>query len=632
MATCEENRTSKKNLQVLLIFLLGVFLETGSHVLRTKAERLFLYDLGGMVVTMTVGLVGGVSVGVASLLLLLPCSMGSPYFLLPSLVVVLVVYFSEERGLSSSWWRRVLLVLGMGLFEGFFDYLVSLAFYGSFSLGLWFFPVAMHSLAGSLLFHTLDLGLSVLVAAILECHQPESVRLRWPFQHQEPYHPSGKDSGHRSVQFTIGSACIASTVIGAVVLLGVTCHIYLVRSISNQRTIARHYTFAAASLVHSDDIDTIVAPDGDKSAAYQAMADRFETYLAFSGGYISSLSLYQVLPGSEGPVIRTIYHSGPAADSYGFLVLDSNQNGAAQDGPVIGPAIGRDKRGWMMRACKPVSNDKGDVVAYLGLAINMDEVVRNVAELLLKVLTITASVCILILSVIYSSIKYLVLQPVDRLIRMTRDFRASRQSQVDESDPVRSGNEFETLYVSIREMEETVVSDNRRMQSYMGTIQKLAYQDELTGASNLTAYDREVERLNEEIRKGSASFSVVMFDINQLKLINDTCGHAKGDAAIKATFRAAREIFPNSLIFRIGGDEFVVLVSGDEQEQLAWKLKLLDRYHACRDEDSPEPWNQVSLSYGVATWRKGQDYSYTEVFERADRAMYQHKASLGCRG
>lgn len=645
MATCAwKNRTGErpfaKHLQLLLIVLVGIAMETGAQFLQVKTDCLFLYELGAMVVIMTAGLIAGLTVEVASSLLVFLYSMRFPYVLLPSLIVVLVVYFAEERGLFSSWWSSALLVVGMGLVTGIPDYLVSRTFCGHFSLNFWFFPLTTHSLFGSLVFHALDLGISVLIAIFLERHQAEPVRLRWPFQHTQPYHPlrtlhRDRRKGH-SIQFSISSICVACAIGGASLLLGMTCRIYLARSISNQEAIAKHYAIAAASLVRSDDIDAIVSPDGDASAEYQQLASRFAKYLDLSTGYISSLCLYQVIPGSGGPDIRMLYDAdpstvGPRDMDDVFRQFTGTEGETGDDSSIIGPIIRRDGRNWMMTLSKPIRSSKGDQVVYLGLSFSMAGVARNVAELLLKVLTITAAVFVLMLSVIYTSIKYLVLHPVDRLIRMSRDFRASQQTHVDENDPIQSGNEFETLYASIREMEETVVNDKRRMQSYMSTIQKLAYQDELTGASNLTAYDREVERLNEEIRKGIASFSLVMLDINQLKLINDTWGHAKGDLAIKATFRAAREIFSGSLIFRIGGDEFVVLVSGDDPQSLAGKLKRLDQYHVGRGEDSPEPWNQVSLSYGVATWRKGQDHSYAEVFERADRAMYQHKASLGCR-
>ena len=99
-----------------------------------------------------------------------------------------------------------------------------------------------------------------------------------------------------------------------------------------------------------------------------------------------------------------------------------------------------------------------------------------------------------------------------------------------------------------------------RMRKYVGAMQKQAYQDELTAVKNVAAYDRKVYDLNQKIAAGQAAFAVVMIDLNQLKEVNDRFGHEKGNIALQSLCQAVCHIYKHSPVYRIGGDEFVVIL------------------------------------------------------------------------
>ena len=112
-----------------------------------------------------------------------------------------------------------------------------------------------------------------------------------------------------------------------------------------------------------------------------------------------------------------------------------------------------------------------------------------------------------------------------------------------------------------------------------------------------------------------------MFDINGLKDINDHSGHDKGDKEIIKASRLLMDAFPDERIFRIGGDEFVVIIgqSGDYAAQLMGKCTHLIS-KASTDENI-----RVLMSTGYSELDSFNDKTYQDTFERADKAMYENK-------
>ncbi|MBQ9009944.1 MAG: transporter substrate-binding domain-containing protein, partial [Clostridia bacterium] len=101
----------------------------------------------------------------------------------------------------------------------------------------------------------------------------------------------------------------------------------------------------------------------------------------------------------------------------------------------------------------------------------------------------------------------------------------------------------------------------------LNTAMNMVYKDPLTGVKSKHAYNEAEERMDRRIEEGTVSrFSVAVFDLNDLKRINDTQGHEAGDEYIRTACRLICTHFKHSPVFRIGGDEFVAILEGVDYE------------------------------------------------------------------
>ena len=171
----------------------------------------------------------------------------------------------------------------------------------------------------------------------------------------------------------------------------------------------------------------------------------------------------------------------------------------------------------------------------------------------------------------------------------------------------------------------------KKQSSDLVHMKNLAYADSLTGIKNKTAYDDTIAHIDEQIRNGTAEFAVLMCDLNYLKLINDNLGHQYGDQALKRAAHILCVSFPMSSVFRIGGDEFVVIPSGIEYVKLTEHMENLRMILEEERESSEELEKRVSISVGSAIFNRRADHSYQDVFDRADKQMYEEKQRIHAR-
>ena len=156
-------------------------------------------------------------------------------------------------------------------------------------------------------------------------------------------------------------------------------------------------------------------------------------------------------------------------------------------------------------------------------------------------------------------------------------------------------------------------------------MKNLAYVDSLTNVKNKHAYEDTIEYIDEKIKAGTAEFAVIMCDLNYLKLINDNEGHKAGDEALRKAAMILCKAFPMSTVFRIGGDEFVVIPSVLEYARIDEKLEGLKMMLREQKKTSDDVLKRISISFGCAIYDRDNDHSYQEVFERADQIMYEEK-------
>jgi diguanylate cyclase (GGDEF)-like protein len=148
----------------------------------------------------------------------------------------------------------------------------------------------------------------------------------------------------------------------------------------------------------------------------------------------------------------------------------------------------------------------------------------------------------------------------------------------------------------------------------------LSLRDDLTGAFNRRAFHRLFEREHERSRAFDRPISVLYFDVDRFKSINDRHGHSVGDAVLVAVVREAQAMLrPQDLLFRWGGDEFLVLLpytSRGDALAIAAGLRARVESHVATPEAAPTP---VTISIGVAT--VARDASREDLVEAADAAV-----------
>ncbi len=154
-----------------------------------------------------------------------------------------------------------------------------------------------------------------------------------------------------------------------------------------------------------------------------------------------------------------------------------------------------------------------------------------------------------------------------------------------------------------------------------------ANRDSLTGLRNTTSYKRWVAEFDKEIKNKTANFGIVVFDLNYLKETNDTYGHDAGDNLIKTAAKLISDIFKRSPVFRIGGDEFVVVLKNKDLESHKELLLQLDT--ACTNTVAEEKNNiSISIARGFAEFEADKDLCFNDTFKRADNAMYENKRKI----
>ena len=166
------------------------------------------------------------------------------------------------------------------------------------------------------------------------------------------------------------------------------------------------------------------------------------------------------------------------------------------------------------------------------------------------------------------------------------------------------------------------VRQEEEIEKRLEQAQTQAHIDALTGVKNRHAYLMSEERIDRQIEDNhQRPFAVVIFDVNDLKKVNDTAGHQAGDQYLRDACRIICEIFKHSPVFRVGGDEFAVIVQDKEYLQIDDRIKKVREHNAAALQSG-----EIVIACGMAKYEN--DDCVAAVFERADHNMYENKSEL----
>ena len=280
--------------------------------------------------------------------------------------------------------------------------------------------------------------------------------------------------------------------------------------------------------------------------------------------------------------------------------------------------------GYLVSVGRPIFEGES-IVAFALVDLSMDEIIAKENQETQRLAIILFSIGGAAILGAFLLVIYLIVHPIHKLTRAANDYTSGNDESLQKFSKVmiRTRDEIEDLANSMKKMESDInqyIEDLIGEQKRNTELRTLVDKDPLTGTGNKRAYFEKEEELNNLIKDGKAKYAVAMIDLNDLKIINDTLGHEKGDAAIKELANTIKQAFHTSNIFRVGGDEFVVIYEGDEVKHISNEEK--DFIELMKKND------KISAAIGTATYISSIDNNLEDTFKRADAKMYENKKSM----
>ncbi len=161
-------------------------------------------------------------------------------------------------------------------------------------------------------------------------------------------------------------------------------------------------------------------------------------------------------------------------------------------------------------------------------------------------------------------------------------------------------------------------------------VSQLAYRDGLTGIGNRTAFQERLMELEKE-KQQLPGIAIIMFDVNDLKLVNDNQGHQKGDELLVRSSEIIKTAVESAegTCYRIGGDEFVGILCGEDvvgrcEKTIVSFTKGMEEYNSVNGQPF-----RISIASGYAVYDKFADKEMLmDVYQQADVRMYENKKMI----
>lgn len=252
---------------------------------------------------------------------------------------------------------------------------------------------------------------------------------------------------------------------------------------------------------------------------------------------------------------------------------------------------------------------------YLMISVDSAEIAAPVFELARTDTLAGLAICAIVVSVVFVMSRRIA-RPLVELADVAHEVS---EGNLDVTVPQAGNDEVGVL---ARSLEVTIAS----LKSYIASVHDKAYTDPLTKVRNKTSYAIDAQSLQDEMSSGMREFALVMLDLNDLKLVNDRYGHDRGDEYLQEGCQLICRVFSHSPVYRIGGDEFVVILRRGDYVR---RELLMDTFGKRMEETqkSQEPWRRISIARGMSCCTQS-DAVVEEVFRRADEAMYADKRRM----
>ena len=301
--------------------------------------------------------------------------------------------------------------------------------------------------------------------------------------------------------------------------------------------------------------------------------------------------------------------------------------------------------GNIYTAIRPIFNGKGEPIAVLCADVLIDEINDGKIRFIKMSAAIAFISGLILISIMSFWLRKRIAEPIMRLKNSAISFNERSHGVKDldvlafEDPKISTNDEIEDLAVALSTMcsdmksytAELILSERRMsaLKERVAKMRTLAHKDALTGAGNKAAYEDFIKRMDWDILAEKAKFAIVMIDLNYLKKVNDTFGHDRGNLYLINTYKLIKEFFDETGIFRIGGDEFVIVLHGQEYDEAVSKLNAFkEKISELMKNSDLDPWERISVAVGMAFYNSQNHEDALDVFKEADKLMYQEKKRM----
>ena len=391
-----------------------------------------------------------------------------------------------------------------------------------------------------------------------------------------------------------------------------------------------------------DDADFVAAFNRTRDFMRNILESHEKFYIDCA--YISYVYTYTDASGADKSIFIYLVDTAPEDDACppGWLDPLYDFNRPILENPERGmPAYTTNTSyGYLISAGSFVPNTG---MGYACVDISMDIVRAAQAKSIIRLFVYLVTTITLLAAVGLLIVYFFFSRPLKKISKVASSFDNNNPESTHQDFKdlkVKTRDELGDLTNAIKAMEEGVVQrinelvelntaliDSEKQTEKMTV---LANRDALTSVGSKTAYDIEVEKINEQIaNKEEVTFGIAMIDLNYLKNTNDAYGHIAGDEALIKLANVICLTFKHSPVYRIGGDEFVVILRNNDYKNA---FKLIDEFNE-RIQDSIanqklKKQERISAAIGFASYNARADKCVDDVFKRADEKMYCRKRKM----
>ena len=309
-----------------------------------------------------------------------------------------------------------------------------------------------------------------------------------------------------------------------------------------------------------------------------------------------------------------------------------------QKGEEIEPLIDNTEYGYLMTCSTPLIDSNGVCQGYLFVDFNLTRIKEDHQLFMGRLYVIALIIMLIMLYGGMRAVSVRITTPIEKMYKCISGFKYGSDKDKKENIErlrdldIHTNPEIQSLYNAILSSYEdsyTYMHEYQMANEKLGAVREIAYTDTLTSLRNKAAYDKKIKKYQEKLQAGMLDrFALAMVDINDLKYVNDHYGHKRGDDYIRGCCGILQNICRKSDLFRIGGDEIVILFENEDLDNYQKLCKEMEEaFDQSYNKDTDREWEKYSAAIGLALLEPG-DIKITDIVKRADREMYAAKAAF----